>query len=68
MMNIQNIMQMLSQFRQNPMQILSQRGINVPQDIANNPQSIVQYMLNQGVITQEQVNQAMQMAKTFPMK
>ena len=47
------------------MQILAQRGINIPQDIATNPQAIVQYMLNSGMVNQQQVNQAMQMAKNF---
>ena len=47
------------------MQMLAQRGINIPQDIASNPQAIVQYMLNNNMISQQQVNQAMQMAKQF---
>ena len=64
-MNVNQIMQMLNQFRNNPMQILAQRGINIPQDIASNPQAIVQYMLNNNMISQQQVNQAMQMAKNF---
>lgn len=64
-MNVNQIMQMLNQFRSNPMQILAQRGINIPQDIASNPQAIVQYMLNNNMISQQQVNQAMQMAKNF---
>lgn len=59
MFNIGNVMQMFTQFRQNPMNLLSRR-FNIPQNI-NNPQDIVQHLLNSGQVTQEQVNQAMQM-------
>lgn len=67
-MMMNNIFQILNQFRQNPMQMLAQRGINIPQDISQNPQSIVQYMLNNKMVSQQQVNQAMQMAKNFNFK
>lgn len=60
-----NIMQMINQIKQNPMQVLAQKGINIPQNIANDPQSIVQYMLNNGIVTQQQVNQAMQMVQNM---
>lgn len=63
-MNMQ-ILQMLNQFRQNPMQLLAQRGINIPQNITNDPQAIIQYMLNNGMVNQQQVNQAMQMVKNI---
>lgn len=54
-----NIMQMANQFRQNPMAMLSQR-YNIPQNL-NNPNEIIQYLLNTGQVSQAQVNQAMQM-------
>ena len=54
-----NILSMISQFRQNPMQMLMQK-YKIPQNI-NNPQEIIQYLLNSGQVTQDQVNQAMQM-------
>lgn len=46
--------------RSNPMQILSQR-FNIPQNISNNPNDIIQHLLNTGQINQAQVNQAMSM-------
>jgi hypothetical protein len=55
------LMQMLPQLKGNPMQFLSQRGIQIPQGM-NNPQQIVQQMLNSGRFTQAQVEQARQMA------
>lgn len=54
-----NLLQMVSQFRQNPMQMLAQR-YNIPQGI-NSPQDIIQHLLNTGQISQQQVNSAMQM-------
>lgn len=54
-----NIMSLLSQLQSNPMQILSQR-FNLPSNL-NNPQEIIQHLLNSGQISQDQVNQAMQM-------
>ena len=54
-----NFLQMVSQFRQNPMQMLAQR-YNIPQGI-NSPQDIIQHLLNTGQISQQQVNSAMQM-------
>lgn len=60
-----NMMQMFQQFRQNPMQWLVSRGMNVPQNIANDPNAIIQYMMNNGQISQQQYNQAAQMARQF---
>ena len=59
MNNSMNLLQMYQQLRQNPMQMLSKR-INVPQNM-NNPQQIVQHLLNSGQITQQQVNNVMSM-------
>lgn len=54
-----NLFNMLSQFKSNPMQMLSQR-YNIPQNI-NNPQDIVQYLVKTGQVSQDQVNKVMQM-------
>lgn len=51
---------MLNSLMSNPLSILSQRGFNLPQNL-NNPQEIVQHLLNTGQISQAQVNNAMQM-------
>ena len=61
--NPMQIMHMYQQFRQNPMAMLSQK-FNIPQNI-NNPQDIIQHLLNSGQVTQEQVNNAMQMQKNL---
>lgn len=61
MNNVGNIMSMFNRLTQNPAQTLIESGLNIPANISNNPQGIVQYLLNTGQITQQQVNQAMQM-------
>ncbi len=60
------VLSMLMQFKQNPMGILSQFG--VPQNLSNDPQAIIQNMMNRGVINQDQYNQAMEMAKNMGAK
>lgn len=62
-MNPFNIMQMLNQVKSNPMSVLGQK-FNLPKNI-NNPQDIIQHLMNTGQVTQEQYNQAMNMAKQF---
>ena len=62
-MNPMQIMSMLSQFKQNPMSILSQR-FNLPQNL-NNPQDILNHLLSSGQINQQTVDQATQMKNQF---
>lgn len=62
MNNPMQILQMISNLQQNPMQILKQAGLNIPNGV-NSPQDIIQHLLNSGQITQEQVNQAQQMQR-----
>lgn len=51
-----NLLQAYQQFRSNPMQMLMQR-YNIPQGIdTNNPNAILQHLLNTGQISQAQVN------------
>lgn len=64
--NPMQIMQMLPQFRNNPMSMLAQFG--VPQSMASNPQAVIQNLMNSGKISQDQYNQAMQMAKNMGAK
>lgn len=54
-----NFLTMLSQFKQNPIAALSQR-FNIPQNM-NDPNQILQYLLNTNQVSQDQVNRVMQM-------
>lgn len=59
--NINDIMNLYSQLKQNPMQLLSQR-FNIPRNInMQNPNEIIQHLLNTGQVNQSQVNQVMGM-------
>ena len=55
----------LALLRQNPLQMLMQKGFKIPNNVGNDPNAIIQYLLNTGQVSQEQYNQAVQMAKTF---
>lgn len=58
-----NMMQMFQAFMQNPAQMLAQKGINVPQNMMNDPNAILQHLMNTGQMTQGQYNNAMQQAQ-----
>lgn len=59
-----NPMQMLQQLRQNPIQFLQRAGMNVPQGM-NDPNAIIQHLMNTGQVSQQRYNQAVQMARQF---
>jgi len=65
MNDINGVMSMLQQFKSNPMQFLLQRRLNVPQNIANDPQAILNHLLQTGQVSQEQVNRAYQQMAQF---
>lgn len=54
-----NLFSMLMQFKQNPLGMLSQR-FNIPMNM-NDPNQILQYLLNTNQVSQQQVNNVMQM-------
>ena len=63
--NMKDIMNMYQRFKQNPMQMLNQR-FNIPQNInVSNPNDIIQHLLNTGQVTQEQLNNVMNMRNQF---
>lgn len=59
-----NPMQMLQQLRQNPVQMLRQAGLNVPDNL-NDPNAIIQHLMNSGQISQQNYERARQMAAQF---
>ena len=60
-----NPMQMLQSLRSNPIQFLMQRKLNVPANIANNPNDIINHLLQTGQISQDQLNRAYQQMNQF---
>lgn len=54
----------LSQMKRNPMQFLTQKGFNIPQNM-NDPNAIIQYLMNTGQVSQAQYDRAMSMINQF---
>lgn len=61
MINIKALFNVYSQFLQNPNQLLQQ--LNIPQECIKDSQSAIQYLMNNGRLTQEQYNYANQQLK-----
>jgi hypothetical protein len=59
-----DFMSMLQSLRQNPMQFLLQRKMNIPQGM-NDPNAILNYLMQSGQVSQETVNNAYKMAQRF---
>lgn len=57
----QNMMQMIQQLKQNPMQFLGRSKFNIPQNMMNDPQAIVNHLVSSGQVPQEQMNNYYQM-------
>ena len=58
--------QLITQFRQfmqNPTQYMNQ--MNIPSQLQNNPQGIIQYLMDTGKINQSQFNQIQATARQF---
>ena len=65
MQNSNPLLSSLKALQQNPMQFLAQRRFNIPQNIQNDPNAIIQHLMNTGQVSQEQYNRASQMMKQF---
>lgn len=68
--SMQNMIRQFGGFMNNPMQMLMQKKINVPQNMIGNPQAIMQHMMNTGMLNQQQYNAARmtaQQAQSNPM-
>ena len=55
-----NPMQLVQQLRTNPAAMLKQRGLNIP-DGMNDPQQIIQHLVQSGQVPNARLQQAMQM-------
>ena len=54
--NMQNFLGGFRQFMNNPMQYMVQRQFQIPQNMMNDPNKIIQYLMNSGRLTQDQYN------------
>ena len=60
-----NPMQMLGQLKSDPIGFLMQRKFNVPASMANDPQAILNHLLQTNQVSQQQVNAAYQQMAQF---
>ena len=67
-MQTNNVMAQFNQFQQNPMQFLTQRKINIPEQYLTNPKGAVQYLLNNGQMSQQALNKMIQMTNIMGIK
>lgn len=58
----QNQRQMLNELKKNPCEMLKQRGLNIPSGM-NNPQQIVQHLVQSGQVGNQRVQMLMQMLR-----
>lgn len=62
--NRMNPLQMLQQIKSNPAAFLRQAGVNIPANL-NDPNAIIQHLLNSGQVSQSRYEQARRMAEQF---
>lgn len=55
--NLQNFNQQFRTFMQNPVGYFTSHHLNIPQDLQNDPQGAIQYLLNTGQMSQQQLGQ-----------
>lgn len=63
-----NIMQMVQQIKQNPMQFLANSRLRIPPNIGNNGDAILNYLVQSGQFSQQQINNAYQTASRMGFK
>ena len=58
---MQALQQGVNSLQNNPEGFFRKANVNVPQNIINNPDAIIQHWVSNGTYSQQQVNNAMQM-------
>ncbi len=59
-----NIFQAIQQLQSNPVQFLRNAGLNIPSNL-NDPNAIIQHLMNSGQVSQQRYDQARQLAARF---
>lgn len=60
--NIMNVISKFKEFMQNPIGSMFGSGLNIPQNIQNNPEAITNYLRSSGQMSENQFNQVSQLA------
>lgn len=63
-----NPVNQLNEMMSNPIQYLASKGLNIPQQYANDPKGAVQYLMNNGQMNQGILNNLMQRAQMMGFK
>ena len=63
-----DMMSQYAQFKKDPVQFLISRKNNIPQEYLNNPKGAVEYLMNSGQMTQNQLSQIEAMASKLGIK
>ena len=58
-------MEQLNQIRNDPIGVAKQNGYNIPDNLANDPQAMVNHLLQTGQITNQKMQWIMQMVQRF---
>lgn len=61
--NFMGVFNKFQQFMNNPIGAFMNSGLNIPQNIQNNPEAITNYLRSSGRMTDDQYNQCAQMAQ-----
>lgn len=62
---INNLMGLYQAFMQNPLGFFTQNKINVPKNMMNDPNAIIDYLMNSGTVNQQTYNMAQQMFRQY---
>ena len=60
--SFQGMMSQFQGFLKNPMQMISRRVPNLPPNMQGDPDAIIQYMMDNGIVNQEMYNMANQIS------
>lgn len=60
--NVMNVISKFKEFMQNPIGAMFGSGLNIPQNIQNNPEAITNYLRSSGQMSENQFNQVSQLA------
>jgi hypothetical protein len=63
-----DMMSQYAMFKKDPVQFLISRKINIPQEYLNNPKGAVEYLMNSGQMSQDQLSQIEAMASKLGIK
>ena len=63
-----NMQEALSKLQSNPGEFFKQAGVNVPQEIVNNPQAVVMHLINTNQVGGQMLQQIMPMIRQMGVK